>query len=228
MQPASKTKNWNPETLADDIEEPPTKVQAIELPDGESDGEYEAVPKKTRRKSPPIATPSITKDVVTEEVQAPAETVVEPIEPSATDDDWLRSRTNRLMDLMEPEEIAASSGAPAATNVDKTKNRDVDMTLQEAMVEEPVQNNDELSFEGFEDDEKPDPIVEAIKLNGRLFVRNLPYSATESDLREHFAKYGSLEEVSRFLIILLPWFYDEYPDRDSLYFKYMMTPGRLF
>jgi len=43
--------------------------------------------------------------------------------------------------------------------------------------------------------DKPDPIIEAIKTNGRLFVRNLPYTATEDDLREHFQPFGALEEV---------------------------------
>ncbi|KAF5811229.1 putative RNA recognition motif domain, nucleotide-binding alpha-beta plait domain superfamily [Helianthus annuus] len=30
---------------------------------------------------------------------------------------------------------------------------------------------------------------------GRLFVRNLPYTASEDDLREHFSKFGSVSEV---------------------------------
>ncbi|XP_076939997.1 multiple RNA-binding domain-containing protein 1-like [Bidens hawaiensis] len=30
---------------------------------------------------------------------------------------------------------------------------------------------------------------------GRLFVRNLPYTATEDDLREHFSKFGNLSQV---------------------------------
>ena len=36
-----------------------------------------------------------------------------------------------------------------------------------------------------------------IRESNRLFLRNLPYKATEEDLREHFAAYGELEEVSR-------------------------------
>jgi RNA recognition motif-containing protein len=39
------------------------------------------------------------------------------------------------------------------------------------------------------------PTIDAIKENGRLFVRNLPYTASEDDLRELFAVYGTLEEV---------------------------------
>ena len=30
---------------------------------------------------------------------------------------------------------------------------------------------------------------------GRLFVRNLPYAATEADLAEAFGEHGELEEV---------------------------------
>jgi multiple RNA-binding domain-containing protein 1 len=40
-----------------------------------------------------------------------------------------------------------------------------------------------------------DATMDAIRESGRLFVRNLPYTATEDDLRTHFEKYGTLEEV---------------------------------
>ena len=40
-----------------------------------------------------------------------------------------------------------------------------------------------------------DDTEEQIKKSGRLFVRNLPYTATEDDLKAHFEKYGVLEEV---------------------------------
>ena len=51
MQPASKANNWATQPLEDAAIEPPTKIQAIELPDAESDEEYEMVPKKPRNSS---------------------------------------------------------------------------------------------------------------------------------------------------------------------------------
>nr|XP_043622445.1 multiple RNA-binding domain-containing protein 1 [Erigeron canadensis] len=36
---------------------------------------------------------------------------------------------------------------------------------------------------------------DAVLQTGRLFVRNLPYTATEDDLREHFSKFGNVSQV---------------------------------
>jgi multiple RNA-binding domain-containing protein 1 len=40
-----------------------------------------------------------------------------------------------------------------------------------------------------------DDSLEAIRRTSRLFVRNLPYSATQEDLREAFERFGTIEEV---------------------------------
>jgi multiple RNA-binding domain-containing protein 1 len=40
-----------------------------------------------------------------------------------------------------------------------------------------------------------DDSLEAIRRTSRLFVRNLPYSATQEDLRETFERFGTIEEV---------------------------------
>ena len=39
------------------------------------------------------------------------------------------------------------------------------------------------------------PPEESIGETGRLFIRNLPYIATEEDLQKLFNKYGPLAEV---------------------------------
>jgi multiple RNA-binding domain-containing protein 1 len=182
MQPASKSKTWA--TQNEDDAEPPTKIQAMEIPEGESDEEYEAVPKIAKNTTPPQPVePAIV------EPPAPLETDKTPANanaPDATDDDWMRSRTNRLLDLMDPTDIAAGTVHVEVMNapmVDSTTN-------VPKSVESPV-----VEVDADIEEEKPDPIIEAIKSNGRLFVRNLPYTATEQDLREHFQQYGSLEEV---------------------------------
>lgn len=41
------------------------------------------------------------------------------------------------------------------------------------------------------EDEDEDDVLQT----GRLFVRNLPYTATEDDLREHFSKFGSVSQA---------------------------------
>ena len=189
MQPASKSKKWAPQATEDSTIEPPRKIQAIEVPEVESDEEYEAVSKKQRQKSPPKpVAPSTTTPVVPTESAEADEVMVAPIAPDATDDDWLRGRTNRLLDLMDPADVPiGSSGTTSADNVVVEVATEEPEERGEAPVAE--ENNDE------EEHEKSDPVMEAIQNSGRLFVRNLPYTATEDDLRKHFEPLGELEEV---------------------------------
>ena len=199
MQSASKPKTWAIQGEDDSALEPPTKMQAVEVPEAESDGEYEAVPKKPRKTSPPKATIQTELVAVSSIMERPTEgdeAVVAPAAPGGTDDDWLRSRTNRLLDLVDPEELVVHSRVEASAN---------ENTVTETAIGEPVTNEEpsieEEEFEGFED-EKPDPVIEAIKSNGRLFVRNLPYTASEEDLREHFETFGTLDEVCLYFFVL--------------------------
>ncbi|KAK8908668.1 hypothetical protein QC760_003027 [Botrytis cinerea] len=202
MQPASKSNAnmWKAGTMDADMEEPPTKLQAIEVPEEESDDEYQSVPNKAKKapanpieaKAPVTPIPST---VVADNANQADEAMVDA--PSndveATDDDWLRSHTNRLLDIVDPEDII-----PKTQNLDVNDVEEVvagetgpkaavgDMAVDEAeAVEEQAENSpSEL-----------DATLETIKASGRLFVRNLPYSATEDDLRKHFEQYGTLEEI---------------------------------
>ena len=205
MQPASKAKTWDPQSLDDVASEPPTKIQAIEIPEGESDEEYEAVPKKLdRKKSPERRVPADPAPAVSEPVGPAVEdnSITEPpTAPGATDDDWLRGRTNRLLDLVDPDDLPLNQGTSLSKGTEPVAESSLDMPMPDKP-EEPPQTEEE-EWEGIED-EKPDPVIEAIKSNGRLFVRNLPYSATEDDLREHFAPYGALEEVRSLLSFVCP------------------------
>jgi multiple RNA-binding domain-containing protein 1 len=176
-------------------------MQAIEVPEAESDGEYEAVPKKSRKASPPKATIQTDPVAVSSMMERPTEideAVVAPAAPDATDDDWLRSRTNRLLELVDPEDLVVHSRVEASASANA--NDVAEMTTVEPVTNE-VPSIEEEEFEGFED-EKPDPVIEAIKSNGRLFVRNLPYTASEEDLREHFETFGTLDEVCLYIFVL--------------------------
>jgi multiple RNA-binding domain-containing protein 1 len=194
MQPASKTKKWVSTMEDEEMGRPPSKIQAIELPDAESDDDYEAVPKRQRIKSPakpsiPLLSTNTPVEVVEKSVNA--EEPLPEVAPSATDDDWLRSRTNRLLDLVDPDKILEEQGGNT-------------VPTETAHIVDPVEQPSLLNDESFleqdltpadEPEDKPDPILEEISKNGRLFVRNLPYTATEDDLRNHFKPFGSLEEV---------------------------------
>lgn len=101
------------------------------------------------------------------------------VAPVASDNDWLRGKTSRLLDLVGPDETAASG-----TVEDDTIHPDIDAT------EKPQSN----THEGAKHDE------EDVKLrqipNGRLFVRNLAFDVTDSDLEYRFGQFGKLQEVS--------------------------------
>ena len=192
MQPASKSKNWGKQAMEVPTSEPPRKIQAIEVPEAESDEEYEAVPKKSRQKSPPKqmipATTAVAPEpVVIDDVMANSTTL------DATDDDWLRGRTNRLLDLMDPEDIQAATSGLESAGTEAVAETTALLLELDKVKETPSAEKDNIE----NDAEKSDPVIEAIQSNGRLFVRNLPYTASEDDLRKHFEPYGSLEEVRR-------------------------------
>lgn len=210
MQAPSKIKTWAVESLTNASEEPPAKIQAIEAPGSgaESDDEYVAVPKKAKRKeasSKSVLPPEA--DAAAVPVQAPAlvdssnpnEEVSNPrniVSQGLVDgDDWLRSKTSRLLDLMDPEEIKAQTAKSAPADDDNAMDID-QISVDNGAADEPasVEETPRIAPEE-EATQEEDPTLDAIRANGRLFVRNLPYSASEDDLREHFAKYGSIEEV---------------------------------
>lgn len=122
-----------------------------------------------------------------------------------SDADWLRSKTSRLLGLLDDEEQAefdtaaqqkndAPKEAKASGNQD---NHDAEKT--------PAQPKD-----ADETDKAPevDTNVELIRSSARLFVRNLPYDAKEPELGALFAPFGKVEEVStsfyRILFCLFP------------------------
>ncbi|TLS29058.1 hypothetical protein PpBr36_00714, partial [Pyricularia pennisetigena] len=162
----------------DEYEEIPTrpvKRQAVEAKDNTAAVVVKAAPAEV----PPPEAPA-----PHESTDTPAQVDVTP----ATDDDWLRSRTNRLLDLIDPDDPKALQPVPAEEPA----------PVLEAAPETDQPPRDEMQ------DEKPKPVpekiqkddpVESIRKTSRLFVRNLPYSATEDDLKSVFGAFGPLDEI---------------------------------
>lgn len=212
MRPKSKPKTWDDEgTQPQDSEEPPRKVQAIELPEAESDNEYEVVPKILVKKlSTQFRTPAIVAEVPATKAEPLESLVVEAqTQPSdagvgleATDEDWLRSRTNRLLDLVDSADTFKRNGSDSSKLLPSEEvimPEEIEgITVQQVIAEQAIE--EEIPLDNL------DPTIEAIRASGRLFVRNLPYSAKEVDLRKHFETYGTLEEVIKFIdIIAVCW-----------------------
>lgn len=124
----------------------------------------------------------------------------------ATDDDWLRSRTNRLLDLVEPEDLPQASTSAPAGQAEVRNTEDGVAAPVSSNEATPADNGGEKYDQDIAHPETGDAIG-TIMRTARLFLRNLSYSTTERDLHEEFEKFGSLQEV-RFCTFLsaLPFF----------------------
>ncbi|KAF2623044.1 RNA-binding domain-containing protein [Macroventuria anomochaeta] len=202
-QPPSKTNIWtegDAQIAAGNsaaVEEP---VQDVVVPADESDDDYQVITKKPKTvetshetleetRLVPAAEPvSHTEAAAVEDVDAVMPDALDSAaggQPPTTDDDWLRSRTNRLLDLVEDDDVPVAP-APATTKPAAEK-RDSPVAIEQQP--EPTQPTDV-------------PVVDAapseddkIRETGRLYLRNLHFEVAEEDIRNQFSKYGSLEEV---------------------------------
>lgn len=210
-QAPSKTNIWtNGDTQPDvAVASGEDIVPAVAVPEDESDDDYQVIAKKPKT-AVETATPvdanlagrptveaksaELTKDVSTQ-----LDEDMEGVEPSGvpvTDEDWLRSRTNRVLDLVEDDELSA----PA----DRSQVSEAPRKPQTEVIEQPDQAEpiEEQAPEAHDTEVPSSDEVEKIRETGRLYLRNLHFEVTEDELREHFAKYGSLEEVSQRSIFL--------------------------
>ncbi len=254
MQPPSKSKIW--ENQAAPAAQVPAETILLSEPhktaDARSDGEYEPVPKKQkgeRAKTWKAELANGSTKLQDEEVgaviqsdtgiplvaeketegatyEAPGSTQV------ASDADWLRSRTSRLLGLFDDDVASDTTALPDDREGQDTANLKSSQPIHNGNIpdasftdqDEPNENLSKIApLPGLEDPQQS---------NGRLFVRNLTYTTTEDDLRRHFASYGTIEEVS-----CEPPFYTCVPlEKDLMmniligtaYAMHVMLPGRVF
>lgn len=187
------------------------------LGDEESDDEYETIP---ARSSKPLPKDTVVGGADSEvPLTVPAPAAPAPVEaggdaplvaPDATDDDWLRSRTNRLLDLVDPNDpgfalrhAAGVSTVPASTHHPPTS------VEQEQSAPAPPAGT---SGDAPKASQKGRDPLEQIEETSRLFLRNLSYHVTDDDIRDHFSTFGQLVEVCHF--------FSPFPARVA----YMMNP----
>ncbi|KAL7271909.1 Multiple RNA-binding domain-containing protein 1 [Rhizina undulata] len=214
MQPRSKTKTWANEDLSllgrgpADAEAPVATVEA-----GESDDEYENIPTKQKKQKPshPVAstinTSSADADVEMREnddqtAQPNAEeTNLESSEQQpvpVSDSDWLRSKTSRLLDITD--DIDAHL-AKMTTNDASHAPEKIPPPPEKEDGEKEWNGIDDANEDGSAEEEQSaekseaDEAIETVSESGRLFLRNLSYTSTEDDLRNHFLNFGELQEV---------------------------------
>ncbi|KAI3322704.1 MRD1-like protein [Xylariaceae sp. AK1471] len=192
--------------------EPPTKKVAVT--NGDEGDDYQSLPARpskrhstppptTRTQSPKRPTAVQIAELSVDGPDPASHNVIEepashtvtsaPDATTATDDDWLRNRTNRLLDLADPNDIIPAKPQPAAANL--TNQQEVELepsdnvdAMEEDTVPMPEESADSIT-------ESQDATLTAVRKTARIFCRNLPYSATAEDLRTHFEKFGDVEEV---------------------------------
>lgn len=223
MLPGSSANKIHNDAI-EETDERPSKMAAVALAENESDDEYEVIPARRRKESrqeggdtgiissgeshvqhsdvqshkmhvvehgPQDAGDTAT----TERLQGSTPAAAASAAPT-TDDDWLRSRTNRLLDLVDdndvPPTIPSSPSRPAQVASAPAADENAIVREDGATPPEPM---DTEEIPKTEPRDSEDETLVSIRKTSRLFVRNLPYSATDGDLRKHFEEYGSIEEV---------------------------------
>ncbi|SLM34885.1 pre-rrna processing protein [Lasallia pustulata] len=205
MQPPSKSKTWaNGDAVRDDVgrlSSLPTIIPSGE--EGKSDNEYEPVPKKRKKTAEPKkaeAAPAPIKSNVVLEPQIVVEessVLSQQVGTATSDADWLRSRTSRLLGLVDDEGSVTFAATSNEDNRQKTDKSWVSMQKEESPISDAsVQMDGEPPIEApAATNVSTLETLEESSATGRLFVRNLPYSVAEDELRAHFVPYGDLEEV---------------------------------
>ncbi|EEQ86304.1 pre-rRNA processing protein Mrd1 [Blastomyces dermatitidis ER-3] len=176
IQPSSKTEEPNIKTkrLRPD-HKPAFKKQQRERPNNVS--EDNSIAEKARSIEPE---------------NEPEATSVE--EAPKSDMDWLRSRTSRLLGLVEEDEDEGGPSTAQIREIEESEDSDYESTrrgnAQEAsppVQKEPPNPSDK--------NESFDANIGQLRETGRLFVRNLLYNASESDLESLFSPFGKIDEV---------------------------------
>lgn len=219
MQPPSKSKVWaNEDTNAHEASIPiGQENMVVDAEDEQSDDQYQPVPKRRRRsvkdvpehedhqlssnveesnikeETRPQGPEMPLEDEVVEE-EAPEQPVV--IESTTSDADWIRSRTSRLLGLIDDEDDVKEVNGSTPIPVGET----------DAVVQPQPDAAKRTSDAGSQTDDEPLDQIEATvpqpeipgeepRSSARLFVRNLSYNTSQNDLTEYFTQYGSVAEV---------------------------------
>lgn len=214
MEPPSKVKVWANRELSD---VPTVQSQGIAKLDTTptdvlSDNEHASIsqegeprPKLEPFKHPRQAVETVASDTDADSADPPAllQSTGDPKVAGAhvaSDEDWLRSRTSRLLGLQDDDEALmprapfVEHGNVAASSEMQQPSPSGDVAEAATQAElEPVREADQKTVT------PPADRGEADFGSGRLFVRNLAYTATEEDLRSTFetSDFGPVEEVGQ-------------------------------
>ena len=110
---------------------------------------------------------------------------------ATSDADWLRSRTSRLLGLVDDDQVINErlyEGRRANTLI-RSHDRSVSRS-EEPPTESAEMNGNPKAEDGKEESPPLNTHMQEDHRSSRLFVRNLTYTAIEEDLRAHFSSTG--------------------------------------
>jgi RNA recognition motif. (a.k.a. RRM, RBD, or RNP domain) len=120
--------------------------------------------------------------------QSADESQQQRLKPNPTSDsNWLRGKTSRLLDLVNDSHANDDPAPP-----DAIEQRPEITDDEEAETPVPAVPSQLTATSPHEED--------TLANNGRLFVRNLPFTATEGEIEGLFSRYGNLSEVRTAMI----------------------------
>lgn len=178
VQPVATANSTDKTEEAEKVTEKPVKKPKVKT----------ATPSHSAAQDAPVSD-AANADVDTQEDPMGAE------EQPKSDADWLRSKTSRLLGLVDDEEEAQVK-APSPASEDDSDKQPVTKITQPEEVPESSGEEEEI-----EEERDYDADMELIRTSGRLFLRNLAYGATDADLEPVFAPYGKIDEVSLFFLL---------------------------
>lgn len=213
-KPKSKKNAWEPEEVVPQVDDLSAQnvVDPVVSAEAPGDDEYEKVPKKAKKAKPVVEEVTQDQPAVVEEVGAdvtdPA--TLQDSNGPVSDADWARSRTSRLLGLLDDdEEEEATAGATKHDSDASDDEMEVDTPAQPVRVaQEASEAATSIPTSPAEasspTDPNADPEIEAVRSSMRLFVRNLPYDVQKEDLQAEFVSFGNLEDVSYSFHPVLP------------------------
>ncbi len=125
----------------------------------------------------------------------------------ATDAEWMRSRTSRLLGLVADDDndnestaskISRGVGTPLAVLEGTSSPEPAPPTEEQSLLHDDENSGDPLDIDDLE------ASSQAIRESGRLFLRNLSYTVKEDDLRKLFGSAEALQEVSQLILLSVP------------------------
>ncbi|KAA8642333.1 RNA-binding ribosome biosynthesis protein MRD1 [Aspergillus tanneri] len=241
MQHSSNTKTWANDDIFNPTAEESKKDQpaeAAEYPQDLTyaqrkrakvasqgvDGELPASSHQGRASPEPMIVDEGTSGQSAEHVaEQDDSTAPKPEEQPVSDSDWLRSRTSRLLDLLDDEERAEFDSAKQQKATTASEGPKPDLKAPSSKPEDSALPPDTDTAKTVEVPEV-DMNIENIRLSSRLFVRNLAYDIKESDLDPLFAPFGRLKRSST----SKGFAYVQYVDPDAAVEAYKGLDGKHF